>query len=207
MADDQKEIVITYETLYEILRREKSRDALQKLDDKFFDDVLTYLKEKQKTYDDAMRKNDMFSVAERDNIAVQLANIRRILKELYDRRERKVIDIALNKARTNSDIVDTTNMLPSEEMFFETVLELLSKFRQNVLHNVIEGKKPDVEARSRKKSAKTVKHVKFLENVQQLVGEEMELYGPFMRDDQAELPKAIADILIGQGSAKEMESE
>ncbi|MBI4016635.1 MAG: DNA replication complex GINS family protein [Candidatus Aenigmarchaeota archaeon] len=207
MADDQKEIVITYETLYEILRREKSRDTLQKLDDKFFDDVLVYLKEKQKTYEDVMSKNDMFSVAERDSIAVQLANIRRILKELYDRRERKIIDISLNKARTGSDIVDTTNMLPSEQLFFDAVLGLLSKFRQNVLNNVVEGKKPDVEVQNKKKSAKTVKHVKFLENVQQLVGEEMELYGPFMRDDKADLPKTIADILIGKGSAAEVEVE
>ena len=201
---EQKEIVITYETLYEVLRREKSRDALQNLDERFFDDVLSYLNEKQKTYEEAMQKNDMFSLSEREGIAIQLGNIRRILKELYDRRERKVIDIALNKSRTSSDVVDTTNMLPSEQLFFESVIGLLTRFRQNVLLNIIEGKKPEIATQTKKVSA-TVKQVKFLENVDQLVGEEMELYGPFMRNDQAELPNTLANILIGKGSAQEVE--
>lgn len=201
---EQKEIVITYETLYEVLRREKSREALQKLDDRFFDDVLTYLNEKQKTYAESMQKNDMFSLSEREGIAVQLANIRRILKELYDRRERKIIDIGLNKSRTSSDVVDTTNMLPSEQLFFDSVIGLLSRFRQSVLLNIIEGKKPEIATHAKKVSA-TVKQVKFLQDVDQLVGEEMELYGPFMRNDKAELPNTLANILIGQGSAQEVE--
>ena len=39
-------VIITYDTLYEILRREKFRNELQLLDVEFFDNVLSYLNEK-----------------------------------------------------------------------------------------------------------------------------------------------------------------
>ena len=45
--EEQKEVVVTFETLYDALRREKSRDDLQNLPKSFFTDVLVYLREKQ----------------------------------------------------------------------------------------------------------------------------------------------------------------
>ncbi|MBI4147854.1 DNA replication complex GINS family protein [Candidatus Woesearchaeota archaeon] len=205
---EQKNVVITYETLYEILRREKSREQLQQLDPSFFDDVITYLAEKQNTYDSSLKKTDMFSIAERDALAQQLANIRKILKELYERRERKLLDIALNKSRTSSSLVDTANMLPQEQTFFDETLTLLSAYREKVLHNVSAGRRPDViVASTAVVQSKRTKHVQFLHDVDQIVGEEMELYGPFTRDDEAELPPILADILIDKGSAKEVEGQ
>jgi hypothetical protein len=40
-----------------------------------------------------------------------------------------------------------------------------------------------------------------LQKVEQFVGKELELYGPFEPDSSAELPKEIADILVNKGSA------
>ena len=37
---DENRIVITYETIFELLRREKEREALQKLENTFLEDVL-----------------------------------------------------------------------------------------------------------------------------------------------------------------------
>jgi len=45
MADE--EIVVTHETLFELFRREKSRDELQKLSATFFSDVASYIKSKK----------------------------------------------------------------------------------------------------------------------------------------------------------------
>jgi len=209
MADHQKDVVITYETLYELLRREKSREELQKLSSSFIGDVLTYLTEKQKTYEDALAKTDVFSLSERETVALQLMNIKKILKELYDRRERKLLDVALNKSRTNSDIIDTTNMLPTEQVFFNDTLHILSRFRKDVLQQLMDAKKPLilVEEPPAPVETKKTKYVKFLEHVDQIVGDEMELYGPFAQDDQAELPLTLADILIGQGSAQEVSED
>jgi len=46
--ESEKQVRITYETLYELLRREKSNDELQKLDESFFRDVIEYLAERTK---------------------------------------------------------------------------------------------------------------------------------------------------------------
>lgn len=205
MPADQKEIVITYETLYEIFRREKSRETLQELDRNWFSDVVSYLKQKQATYEASLAKTDMFSLNERETIATQLTSIRRLITEIYARREKKIIDITLNKARTNSDLIDTTNMLPTEEVFFEELLTLITKYRNLVLDQLVAGQQPQLNIQKKEKQiiTKKTKSIKFLQNVEQFVGDEMELYGPFNKDDEAELPTALAEILVGQGSAVE----
>ena len=60
----EKEVVITYETLFEILRREKTREELQKLPDNFHNDVGKYLSDKKQTM--LSIANDQFSEIEQE---------------------------------------------------------------------------------------------------------------------------------------------
>ncbi|MBD3303923.1 hypothetical protein GF343_02165 [Candidatus Woesearchaeota archaeon] len=230
MGDDSKEIKVTYETLYEVLRREKSKDELQKLDESFFRDVLEYLKEKTRIVQEAAGKFDMFSVEERENTQIQLNNVRRILKEIYERREKKIIDMALNKSKTNSSIIDTTNLLAKEHELYNEAVKLLDTFRKDILLSLLELKSsgvsqpatwqepssespaPEPEAEPASSAPETEPsaaagrvNVKFLQKIEQFVGKELELYGPFEPDTTAELPKEIADILINKGSASIVE--
>ena len=46
--EETKEFNISYTTLFELLRREKDREELQKLQKTFFEDVKSYIQEKQK---------------------------------------------------------------------------------------------------------------------------------------------------------------
>jgi len=231
MGEDSKEIKITYETLYEILRREKSKDELQKLDESFFRDVLDYLKEKANIVQEAAGKFDMFSVEERENTQNQLNNVRRILKELYERREKKIIEMALNKSKTNSNIIDTTNLLAKEHELYNETVKTLDGFRKNILLTMLELKPPEIahqplpepptpepqppepipETPAPKpvppapEPASDKLKVKFLQKVEQFVGKELELYGPFEPETTTELPKEIADILVNKGSASVVE--
>ncbi|MBW3001585.1 hypothetical protein KY338_00305 [Candidatus Woesearchaeota archaeon] len=226
MGEDSKEIRITYETLYEVLRREKSKDELQKLEESFFRDVLEYLQEKTRIVQEAAGKFDMFSVEEKENTQIQLNNVRRILKEIYERREKKIIEMALNKSKTNSNIIDTTNLLAKEHELYNETIKILDGFRKDILLSLLELKAPEIKqppepvpeppapepepsppepvpkpepATSSSEPAKV--KVKFLQKVEQFVGKELELYGPFEPETTAELPKEIADILVNKGSA------
>ena len=96
-------IKITLETLYDILRNEKKREDLQKLEDSFFLDVILYLQEKQALVVTKDTKENIFAAGEREKLDYELRSIKRILKEIYDKREKKIIDIALNKSKTDSD--------------------------------------------------------------------------------------------------------
>lgn len=211
---DAKEVVITYETLYDALRKEKSRDELQQVSATFLVDVISYLKEKQQAFDATQGKLDLFSSAEREKLTVQLQNIRKILKEFYDRREKKIVDIAINKSRTQSNIIDTSNMLEHEKSLYRSLTGLFDKFRDNVLIKIFELKEPVVETELEQKQSVPVldaerktKLVKFIQATEQFVGKELELYGPFEANDEAYLPVDIADILINKGSALEAQEE
>ena len=108
------EINITYETLFELLRREKNREELQKLDETFFNDVVTYLKEQKEFLNEQKTKQDLFAVEELKKAEIQEENIRKILRELYEKREKKMISLALDASRTSSSIIDTSVLLEEE---------------------------------------------------------------------------------------------
>jgi DNA replication initiation complex subunit (GINS family) len=217
MEQTAKEVVLTYETLYELLRREKSREELQKLDEGFIKDTLNYLREKQQAYDDNLTKNDIFSQSERDKLHIQIANIRKILKDLYDIRERKIINMAINKSRTHSNIVDTQNLLQQEQAMFESLHSVLSQYRTGILHRMLELREPDVlpivlplpgeepEQQALPPLPEGTKKIKFMEAIDQFFGEELEQYGPYSADEEITLPEKLADILISQGKAVELQ--
>jgi len=140
-ANENKEINITYETLFELLRREKNREELQKLDDNFFSDVVNYLKDKKSALE--LPKNDIFAAEERRKAENQLGNIKNILKEIYEKREKKIMHMALDMSRTsvgilNSEIIDTSNMLKEEKELFDCLVQNLNNIRKGVLFRVSE---------------------------------------------------------------------
>ncbi|VVB81349.1 Uncharacterised protein [uncultured archaeon] len=214
MEQTAKEVVLTYETLYEMLRKEKSRDELQKLDECFFRDVLAYLKEKQQSYDDNLTKNDIFSQSERDKLHIQLTNIRKILKDLYDIRERKIINMSINKSRTHTMIVDTANLLPQEQPFFESLHSVMTQYRTGILHRLLEQRELDIlpivlplpaEEKEEAPLESPLKKIKCTEAIEQFFGEELEPYGPFAAEEETTLPEQLANILISQGKAVEQQ--
>jgi DNA replication initiation complex subunit (GINS family) len=139
-----EEIRITLETLYDILRNEKKREELQKLEVTFYHDVVNYLKDKIAFLEQRKNDRDIFASGERDKLEYELRSIRRILKEIYEKREKKIIDIAMNKSRTGSDLIDTGSMLPEEKEFYLRILKNFDEFRRGVLFNLFKGEVPNV---------------------------------------------------------------
>ncbi len=137
-------IKITLETLYDILRNEKKREDLQKIDSAFFVDVVSYLREKNTLLLSKKQDNDLFASGERDKLEYELRSIKRILREIYEKREKKIIDIALNRSKTGSDIIDTSAMLSEEKMFYEELLRTLDTYRQGIIHRIFRAELPDV---------------------------------------------------------------
>jgi hypothetical protein len=141
----EKDVVITYETLYELLRIEKNREDLQKLEPSFFTEVLGYLNDKKANFESKPSQSVLFASDEKDKARLELDNLRKILKELYDRREKKITTIALNKARTGVVLVNTANMLPPEKALFNSLSTVLFEFRRNVLFRLASGELPDLQ--------------------------------------------------------------
>jgi len=130
------DVQITYETLFDLLRKERSLEELQSLDAAFWSYVVNYVNDRQAFFD---RTN----VMEQEKARIQIQNIKRILKEIYERREKKIVGLALNVIRTdNASFVDKRNMLPSEKELFDEFMLLLTKYKQGVLLQVFQGHTP-----------------------------------------------------------------
>jgi len=126
MAETQ----ITYEQLFDALRRERSRDELQKLDDGFYRDARIFVAAKR----DAMLADNAggYGGLASQRASIEYQNARRNIRELYDRRERKILTLALHRARTDGAVVDTGALLAEERVFFDAVVELLVQTREQV---------------------------------------------------------------------------
>ena len=240
MADN--DINLTYETLFDITRREKLQEDLQKLDDNFFENLVKYVGEKTKHFEKAPQGN-LFSRNEKAATQKQLENIRKLISELYTRRERKIVNLAIIKSRTNSRLIDTSSLLEQEKSLFALLLKIMNKSKQNILYNLLQGKIPqslssqtqnqqsqqysEVDSRNKmnkpeikselkppqpvetkpeisKKELENARKVRFLGSVPKFVGKELEIYGPYEKEDVANLPLDIANMLINKGTAEEI---
>src|SRR4030042_6625566 len=110
------EVIITFETVYEILRIEKSRNELQKLDDDFFQKILRYMEEKTLILDSLKEKEAEIEAKKTER---QLDSFKKMLQELYEKRERKILDISLFCSRTVKKPPEINNMLKEEKELFE----------------------------------------------------------------------------------------
>ncbi|MBI2575805.1 hypothetical protein HYV84_01220 [Candidatus Woesearchaeota archaeon] len=209
------EITITYGSLLELLLREKERGELQKLDADFFSNVVRYLKDKQAIL---QAKSDLFSFEEKEKTIKQLSNIRKMLKELYERREKKVVVQAIEKSRDKQSIMDASVFLPHEKDLFDSTISLLDRYRQGILDPLlgIQEQSPTSPARAaipafqqfskeQQHPQKETKLVRFLHAVPKFVGKELEEYGPFEEEDIAALPVVISEILIKKGRVEEIQ--
>ncbi len=213
-----QEVVITYETLYELLKRERERPDLQKLEPTFFSDTISYIKDKKKILD-AKSNESVFAVEEKKKTQRQLENIYKILKELYERREKKIISLAIDKSRTKSSLIDTTALLKEEKVVFDALTSLLDNYRDAILYSILNEKmpfmqsnkpleqKPKEDFKTALELKKSAKLVRFMHAVPRFVGPELEEYGPFEEEDIANLPSEVADVLISKDRVEEIKEE
>jgi DNA replication initiation complex subunit (GINS family) len=124
---------VTYEQLFDILRREKSRDELQKLDGAFYDHVRAFLAGKEDVLRQEQPRGSALAV---QRAQIEYQNVRKILRELYDRRERKIVTMALHRTRTDSQLVGNDALLPEEKLFIEQLVHLFVQTREHVLSSI-----------------------------------------------------------------------
>jgi DNA replication initiation complex subunit (GINS family) len=222
-------IKITLETLYDILRNEKKRDDLQELERTFFVDVVCYLREKKALLDQNKETDNIFAIGEQDKIEYELRSIKRILKEIYEKREKKIIEIAINRSRTRSDIIDTSFMLPEEKEFYDHILKTLDAYRQGVLWQLYKGEVPVIigssgstemsEKKIQPVATLTIKpkntseiqekpleddlsKIKFLHPTPSFIWKDRKVYGPFDKGDETDIFPEVAALLVRKGRAE-----
>lgn len=170
--------MLTDETIRRIFEEEKNSQGLTSLPDDFFGQVRDYLEKKSR-----------MARVEADRWA--LDSIKRRLKTIFERRERKILNSAHGFINSG---VTPENLTPEEERFFEKVVECVKSFQKD--------RKERFETGHEKLSLVTI-----LGDVERFVGINMRNYGPFRTGDIATLPEPNADLLINKGLAEKTEIE
>jgi DNA replication initiation complex subunit (GINS family) len=199
------DVIITYENLYEILRREKYRSELQTVDPEFFKNVVTYLQEKTAILESQSEKKSIFASTEVEKTQTQLRNVQKILKELYEKRENKILQQAIFTSRTQNP-QDDSAMLPEEKALYNTLKENLDIYRNGILLNILQRKAPEVEGIEQKPLKTEEKtdmiSIRTIEDVPEFVGPDLKTYGPFGKGLVEEVPQDIANLLIQTNQAE-----
>lgn len=199
------EIKVTYETLFDLLRREKGRNELQDLEKSFYEDVEAYMEEKKKSLTMSSSRG------EKEKINIQLKNIKKILRELYELREKKIISLASSKVRTSSNLIDTSKLLDKEKSLFDEACDLFSKYKTEILEKIIsngfEEEPVQKEAVPEKEEVKKeieeeIQKIKILNDLPRFLGVDKKVYGPFNKGDVTEMPLSTAILLLDKNRAE-----
>ena len=109
-----------YTELFDRAQKEKNNPNLLPLEKDFYNLMHEASLEKE--------KNNQVRVAE---------NMRRLIREIYEKRERKIINMALDKSRTKTFLIDTTALLEEEKEMFESFAVVFDKFRNSKLKPIL----------------------------------------------------------------------
>ncbi len=181
---------ITWEEMRELQRNERNSSTLQKIDSDTYKRILKYIEERKKLIEEA--KNDGSEVAwEMARKAEdELKKAQKILIDLMYKRSEKIMKNALRA--TISGVEDTTNMIEEETEFYNKILSELKELKSKILNT-----EEKVEI---KKNGENLKAIRLLSDVPQFQFDD-KVYGPFKKEDIANLPTKVAEILINAGKA------
>jgi len=202
-------INITYESLYDLLRKERSSEDIQELDKEFFKNVSEYMGTKKEILSSQESKDSIFTHTEAQKTRRQIEQIQKILKELYERREHKIVQLALFSSRTNSESKNQ-NLLDEEIDLYLELKRTLSQFRDLFFDNIKDNKIKEIEKSKVLKTQEnqdSLARIRIIKPIPKFVGDDLNIYGPFEEDDIASLSGKIANLLIENGKAELMKNE
>ncbi len=202
--------ILTFKFLRELQKRERASRELEKLDNDFYSQVSGYM-EKKTGLD---LKNNQDFAARRD-----LEHTKIIIGDILNRRERKVINLAVLNVRGT---IMPKNILPEEKELFEKIKSAVTKYRSNLefvfyekedkketAGENIKEEEAEKEKERGEKDKKTEKaeaeetdsktdttKIKILGTVPEFVADDGESYGPFEEGEIVKIPQSAAAILI-----------
>jgi len=181
--------------LRELNRKEKTSPYLQKIEKNFYDELAALMRE-------VYIKREDCSEEELPKFLAELENLRNIIIELYEAREKKIVSNALYYVRTGEKI-ELENLSKEEEVFLKKIVEIIKSHREYILDKTLKGKIEDEkESKEEKRTEIPTITVRILKDLPPIVGIDGKIYGEFKVEDIVTLPKPNAEVLIRQGVAQ-----
>jgi len=180
-----------YNELYEIWKKEKQTEEIQRLPKSFYVKMTAYIKrleEENRMLDKRTTKAKLLDI--------EFRNVKIMVGELFGLRYRKLGENALARETVARDA-----LTKEEEKLYGEVLPLAEAwhvFSKDILRGRL--------SRLDQGAKQTITVLRFVQEIPALVGSDLKPYGPFVPEDVATLPPENARVLIKQGVAIEVDS-
>ncbi len=169
--------VITFELIRKIQTEEQNLPKLTKLPENFYNAISAYLEQKKQL----ALKDDKRTVLE-------TKNVKRLVEDIFNRRERKILNASIVSARTN---IQPENLTEEEKGFYNSIVDMVKQRRDDKLQELL--------AEDRNESSL----IMFKEDAPEFVGSDLKNYGPFRKGDITRLPQDNMKVLMERGLIEE----
>ena len=126
MPDDE----LDYETISQLFQKERKVSRLTDISPEFYSEINKYIKDLETEYTKEFKKNPTSPTTLL--LREEHLKILKLLKRIYEIRERKVVLSALNKVKGSAH--EVKNITPQEKQLFRDIVEVLNRFRVPVLN-------------------------------------------------------------------------
>src|SRR3989338_10467554 len=180
--------MLTYQDLFETVRKEKYTETLQQLPKQFHLEFVDFLQSKKEA---SPSETDLFMDSTL-KAKKQLENSLALFKELILRRKKKLLNLVFVAAETGILKRDYENMMPFEQSLFEKLVKAFEEGERE-LAQLLQGKK------ERPQNHHSL--VLFTQNTEQFMDMTGNPIGPFSAGQLANLDKEVSQILVSSGKA------
>ncbi len=177
-----------YNELYKAWKSEKSSEKAQPLAGDFYRRVQAYLNglEQDSASLEAHTLQGRLALKEKEVVT-------RLLRELKEARLQKLVSITKRQGD-----MDATGLTDEEKTLVKGIEDSMKAFGQGRNEPARTG-----DAASEEPIELSV--VRFLQDIPEIVGTDLKIYGPYKKEDVGSLPNQNARALVKQGAAKEIE--
>jgi len=171
-----EEQTITYELIRKVQREEQRQPKLTLLPENFFESVKKYLQQKKQ-----------LTLKDNRKVVLEIKNVERLVEDIFNRRERKILNLSIIAARTG---MKPENLTEEEKIFFDELTNILKKRRERMLEETLREKE-------------LVSMIVFKVDVPAFVGIDGKTYGPSKSGDIAKIPEENMKVFVEKGMAEE----
>jgi DNA replication factor GINS len=173
--------------LHHVVLRETESDTIQEINPDFYRNLSDFIGDLKKQEFDGVESKIKEAIID---TATELTSL--------------LINIRLDKI-SKSDNIDFKNLLDEEKFILDAEEEQRER-TEMILSATINGKSKFLESISQNHKTKTVV-IRFLKEVDEIIGADLEKYGPFKTEDVATIPYENAQALIAKNIATKVRWE
>lgn len=173
--------------LHHVVLRETENDSIQEINPDFYRNLSDFIGDLKKQEFDGVESKIKEAIID---TAIELTSL--------------LINIRLDKI-SKSDKIDFKNLLDEEKFILDAEEEQRER-TEMILSATINGKSKFLESISQNHKTKTVV-IRFLQEVDEIIGADLERYGPFKTEDIATIPYENAQALIAKNIATKVRWE